>query len=326
MTSSSSSFGSFGGQWTAQKLAALEEYFAAYNTVLSKWPFKRIYIDGFAGGGRVPSEKIKCAAAPSGPNLFNDGLVQPSHDDLSLSENEVEESEEYRHGSPLIALKTVPEFHEFIFIEREFETIRQLEKQVRADPALNGRQVKFLCEDANTAITRICKQEWSRKLRATIFLDPFALNVRWSTIEAIASTKGMDMWLLFPAMAVNRMLPRNTEIPAAWGKKLTETFGDDTWAEEFYAEREPFYQYELFSEEPAPAKRRKLADPFGRLSRYVTRRLKTIFADAIDEPLVLKTASGSPLFLLCFAVANQSGAAIAKRIASHIVGKQKHGH
>lgn len=328
MSSTSSSFGSFGGQWSAVKLEAVDAYFTAFNQALSRTPFIRVYIDAFAGGGRVnhKTQKRISQILPLAPDLFsNDRGVENFETNSPADELEESEAEDFRHGSPLLALETVPGFDEFIFIERDPDTLKQLERQVRGAPALNGRPVQFICEDANIALSRICSPDWKKKRRATIFLDPFALQIRWSTLEAIALTKGMDMWMLFPAMAVNRMLPRHAEVPEVWAERLNETFGDSSWRQEFYGVAEVLQNDDLFPHLlPAP-KEIKLNDPFGRLSRYVIRRLKTVFADAVDEPLVLKTQSGSPLFLLCFAVANQNGAPIAKRIAGHIIKGQKYG-
>lgn len=311
-------FGGFGGKWSDIKLAALREYFSKYNTALSKEPFTRVYIDGFAGGGRINPKGIQKSSLQDVPNseLFS---VE------NTGEGEGDESKAFRHGSPLLALEADPPFQKFIFIERDQDNLDQLRRQVTEAGTLKGRPVQFLCEDANTALTTICQLDW-RKERAIIFLDPFALHVRWHTLEAIARTEAMDMWMLFPAMAVNRMLPRSGEVPEAWAKRLDETFGDQTWRQAFYAPPKAPEMGDLFEDGLPANKDEKLGDPFGHLSRYVTSRLKTVFADAVDEPLILKTEGGSPLFLLCFAVANPKGAPIAKRIASHILKKRSHGH
>lgn len=321
-----SNFGSFGGNWSDVKLAAVREYFTRFNTALSRTSFRRVYIDGFAGGGRVKPKEDKKAKSESASDLFSDHSLQQGGNAALPSELAEDEaaSELFRHGSPLLALEADPPFHEFIFIERDQETISQLKKQVAEVGTLRERPVQYLCEDANTALDRISRQDWKTR-RATIFLDPFALQIRWSTLEALARTKGMDMWMLFPAMAVNRMLPRNAEVPDVWAQRLNETFGDSSWRQEFYAVTDQPPNEDMFPDLLPESKEAKLNDPFGRLSRYVIRRLKTVFADAVDEPLVLKTESGSPLFLLCFAVANENGAPIAKRIAGHIIKQQKHG-
>lgn len=320
MNPTGNNFGDFGGEWTSTKLEAVREYFNRFNSALSKQRFKRVHIDAFAGGGRIePMEEKKSAAQ----HVADGELFSIDSETTGLPEDEG--SEEFRHGSPLLALEAEPPFHEFIFIDKNQENLNQLRAQVTESGSLNGRPVEYLCEDANTALSRISKRNW-RSSRATVFLDPFALHVRWETLEAIARTEAMDMWMLFPAMAVNRMLPRNAAVPESWARKLDETFGDDSWRQTFYALPEPPESQDLFHDMLPAAKEEKLSDPFGRLSRYVTSRLKTIFADAVDEPLILKTPSGSPLFLLCFAVANQNGAPIAKRIANHILKKQRHGH
>ena len=321
-----SNFGSFGGHWSDVKLSAVKAYFTRFNQALSKAPFTRVYIDAFASGGRVKSVPIKKPLT----NIIHDECWFETGEDLigfkDPNDPDGIESEVIRHGSPLLALEASPGFHEFIFIERDPATLKLLEEQVKASPELRGRPVDFICDDANTALLRICCPEWSKTRRATIFLDPFALHIRWATLEAIARTKGMDMWMLFPAMAVNRMLPRHAEVPEVWANRLDDTFGDRSWREEFFAVPEHLPIDDLFPEHLENQKETKLDDPFGRLSRYVTRRLKTVFAEAVEEPLLLKTKGGAPLFLLCFAVANERGAPIAKRIADHIIKTQKHGH
>ncbi|WP_397380121.1 three-Cys-motif partner protein TcmP [Prosthecobacter sp.] len=324
MNAPKSGFGKFGGKWTDLKLAVVNEYFTQFNTALSNTKFTRVYIDAFAGGGRVipKTEKTASPKIASKEDLFsghsNNGCSQP------VDENEEDEAENFRHGSPLLALETNPPFNEFIFIERDELTLNQLKQQISDNRMSRGRPVEYLAEDANTALCRISNDDW-RERRAVIFLDPFALEIRWSTLEAIAQTKAMDMWLLFPAMAVNRMLPRSTEVPEDWAKRLDETFGDSSWKAEFYAKPGPPAIDDFFPDSLPEAKEAKLDDPFGRLNRYVVRRLKTVFAGVVEEALVLKTSSGTPLFLLCFAVANENGAPIAKRIASHIIKKQKNG-
>ena len=59
-----------------------------------------------------------------------------------------------------------------------------------------------------------------------MFLDPYGMQVRWDTIEAIAETKAIDLWLLFPlGVAVNRMLKNDGNINESWAEKLDIIFG-----------------------------------------------------------------------------------------------------
>jgi three-Cys-motif partner protein len=141
--------------------------------------------------------------------------------------------------------------------------------------------------------------------------------VRWETLEKIARTQAIDMWLLFPAMAVNRMLPRSGDVPKAWASKLTETFGSDDWRHHFYQKQ----AVDLFGDEQIS----KVPKVFERLSEFITLRLKTVFAGVNSKPLVLKNSTGAPLFLLCFASGNPKGAKIALKIAQFIINKKNHG-
>ncbi len=51
--------------------------------------------------------------------------------------------------------------------------------------------------DANNEIREMCGRGW-RRHRAVLFLGPFGMQVEWETIEAIAATRAIDLWLLFP--------------------------------------------------------------------------------------------------------------------------------
>ncbi len=88
--------------------------------------------------------------------------------------------------------------------------------------------------DANEYLRDICKKNWS-KHRAVVFLDPFGMEVTWETIEAIAKTQAIDLWLLFPlGQAINRLLRRDGEINAAIKRRLDDCFGTDSWYDHFY--------------------------------------------------------------------------------------------
>ena len=62
-----------------------------------------------------------------------------------------------------------------------------------------------LCDDimvinaeANSYIQDMCSNRRWTKNRAVLFLDPFGMEVTWETIAAIAKTKAIDLWILFP--------------------------------------------------------------------------------------------------------------------------------
>src|SRR5215813_12690002 len=56
------------------------------------------------------------------------------------------------------------------------------------------------------------------------------MEVAWVTIEAIAQTQAIDLWLLFPlGQAVNRLLTRHGPPEGLWAQRLTQMFGTEAW-------------------------------------------------------------------------------------------------
>lgn len=273
----------FGGEWSHIKLTALKAYLASYANVLKNTPFKTIYIDAFAGAG---------------------------------TEEESADESQYRHGSPHIALENQPFFNHCYFIDKDPAKLDRLKAQVDSG-GHKARSIDYLQGDANEKLLELCSSIHWPSHRAVAFLDPFALQVRWATIEAIAKTCSIDMWLLFPAMAVNRMLTRSGEIDPSWEQRLDITFGAGSWRSAFYGKEEP----DLFGHE----KTIKTSKPFDVLSNLVTVLLKEKFAAVHKEPLVLKNSVGTPIFLFCFACGNAKGAGPALRIADHIIRNQSNG-
>jgi three-Cys-motif partner protein len=88
--------------------------------------------------------------------------------------------------------------------------------------------------DCNDKLIEICNDAdtW-RKNRAVLFLDPYATEVKWATLEAIAGTQAIDLWYLFPFSAAQRMLP-NKGVVESWRNKLNDLFGDSDWETRFY--------------------------------------------------------------------------------------------
>jgi len=101
-------------------------------------------------------------------------------------------------------------------------------------PALLPR-CEFVHDDANLWLKAWCaKQNW-RTQRAVVFLDPYGMSVDWATIEAIAKTQAIDLWVLFPfAIGANRMMPADVLPEKDWGVILTKVFGTVDWINRFY--------------------------------------------------------------------------------------------
>lgn len=71
--------------------------------------------------------------------------------------------------------------------------------------------------------------------RAVVFLDPFATEVSWDTIDKLASTGKVDCWILFPLSAIARMMPTANEPSEQLTLQLDRIFGGrEHWYEPVY--------------------------------------------------------------------------------------------
>lgn len=170
-------------------------------------------------------------------------------------------------------------------------------------------------QDGNTFLQYWCKEsDWKRQ-RAVVFLDPYGMNVEWDTITAIADTKAIDLWILFPhGTGVNRLLTKGGPPNPAWERRLTRLFGTAEWKNHFYQESS---QSDMFG----GSQLHKNAN-FEKIGGYFLDRLRTIFAGVAPQAKPLLNSKRNPMYLLCFAAGNKVGAKPAVKIASHLL-KQK---
>jgi three-Cys-motif partner protein len=291
----------FGGDWTRDKLERVRKYLCAYTRIFKSNPraayYTTIYVDAFAGTGEhIKTGKRRPKQAPGG--FFPD---EPDID-----------TEAFQKGSARIALEVEPPFDRFLFIEHSAKHVAALEKLQREFED-RSNQIQIQRGDANDLLKKWCQHtDWQRH-RAVVFLDPYGMQVDWTTLEAIAKTKAVDLWLLFPlGMAINRLLTRNEPPPQEWADALTRIFGTEDWKSEFYAKKT---QPTLFGPEETE---RKDTD-FSRIGRFFLKRLRSLFAQVAPNPLVLENSTGVPIYLLCFAVGNLKGAPTAVKIAMDIL-------
>jgi three-Cys-motif partner protein len=284
----------FGGNWTEDKLERVRKYLAAYVHVLKDKRFRFAYIDAFAGTGYRTETKSKNDRALLFPELAD------------------EESQGFLEGSARIALQVEPRFHKYIFIEKDPKRFAELEQLKGEFPDLKD-DIILENREANDYLQDLClNRNWATR-RAVLFLDPFGMQVTWATIEAIAKTQAIDLWVLFPlGIAVNRMIPKSGKMSDAWRRKLDIMFGATDWYEAFY---QPVNRKGLFDEETSMLK----VSDFDSISRYFVKRLKTVFAEVAENPRPLYNSRNIPLFLLCFASGNPRGSKTAIKIARHIL-------
>lgn len=292
----------FGGDWTTQKLQVLSRYLQRYTTALKykptpDRPFRKIFIDAFAGSGyRMPTQSSSETATQE--ELFPE---------LAASD-----PQRLLEGSARLALDIDPPFDKYIFVEKNAGRCQQLSLLKNVFPARAGA-IDIRLGDANSEIQRICRSEdWSGQ-RAVLFLDPYGMQVDWKTIEAVAATKAIDLWLLFPlGIGVNRLLTKSGAIPNSWRDRLTALLGTEDWYEEFY-------KVEATADLLGDVSARVIKASMDVIGAYFLERLSTVFAGVVKQPAVLRNSCNNPLYLLCFAVGNERGKPIAIRIAKHLL-------
>ena len=286
----------FGGDWTSAKLDVLGGYLAGYTRALKNAPFRKLYIDAFAGTGyrTQPADESRLGGQDT---LFPD-----------LTEDE---PQTLLDGSARIALRCDPRFDGYIFIEQDRERCEALRRLATEFPDRAG-DVVIQEGEANVQIQTLCAEDWHDR-RAVLFLDPYGMQVDWATIEAVASTGAIDLWLLFPlGIGVNRLLTRSGDIPTAWQDKLDTFLGTEDWRNELYHVE---YTPSLFGEE----EELKVKATIDTIGRFFLQRLQSVFPGVAPEPGILENSRNCPLYLLCFAAANERGAPIALRIAEHLL-------
>jgi len=231
----------FGGKWTEDKLDKLSSYLSSYAMALRDQNFSLWYIDGFAGTGAVTIKK--------------DG------NDLEIP------------GSAWEALETSNKFDRYIFIDSKRKYVKALQDVVANYSELD---IKVLHNDCNVAIKSICseiKKNW--KNRAVLFLDPYGMQVEWSTIENIAMTKKIDLWYLFPTEGANRQLPNDAnKIDHNKVTSLNRIFGTNEWRTLSYR---PSPQKDMFAGEQEEKNITKEG-----LESFMKERLDSIFAETMD--------------------------------------------
>jgi three-Cys-motif partner protein len=290
----------FGGDWTTAKLDVIAKYLASYTAALKnqpsrEHPFVKGYIDAFAGTGYRDARRDD----QPGQTLLLPDLAEQAPQALL-------------DGSARVALKSSPPFDRYVFIERSPGRCEQLYSLKEEFPELASR-ISVRQGDANLEIQDLCKKNWQFH-RAVLFLDPYGMQVDWTTIQAIAGTRAIDLWVLFPlGIGVNRLLTKSGDIPASWRQRLTLLFGADAWYDEFY-------RVETIDTLLGPEDRVVKAS-IETIGRYFNERLKSIFPAVAKEPKVLRNSSNSPLYLLCFAAGNPNGGTIALKIANHLLTK-----
>jgi three-Cys-motif partner protein len=180
----------FGGPWTELKLDAVVYYLECYTKALKRAGFDLTYIDAFAGTGSRDVER-EVGGILEGVPLT---MVKETLD-----------------GSARRALAVQPPFDHLIFIEKRAARCAALSELANQQPS---RDIEVVPGEANQVLRDLVKQQPRVRKdkcnsRGVVFLDPYALEVEWKTLQALASTLVFDVWYLFPIRDTIRQLAHN---------------------------------------------------------------------------------------------------------------------
>lgn len=167
--------------WTKKKLEFLKKYLPAFVKATQK-AFSRYYVDGFAGPGY---------------NQEEDGTLV--------------------EGSPLLAVKH--DFTGFFFVEKKGENYDLLIKSLK-EAGAPMKAIQCYCGDFNEYVDEILSHIHPRS-PTVFFLDPFGLELKWSTVEKITKREKADVFILISSGA-GRVKNKHPEV-------LDRFFGDGSW-------------------------------------------------------------------------------------------------
>jgi three-Cys-motif partner protein len=161
--------------------------------------------------------------------------------------------------------------------------------------------------DANSALKTWLASaiDWKRH-RAIVFLDPFGMQVPWSTVEMLATTKAVEVIVNFPlGMAIQRLLTKSGTIPQGWQISLDTFFGSPEWRELAYEEEQDLLGPTI----------RKAEGSGKKLLEWYRGRLRETFGH-VSTARLIKNNRGNPLYFLIWAGPNVTGLKGAEHILS----------
>jgi three-Cys-motif partner protein len=265
------------GYWSEVKLEIVEKYGAAYTNAFRSTPnLKKYYVDAFSGAGVHVSKRTG----------------QPIE------------------GSPARALKVVPPFHRFYFIDMDADKIAHLQRLCA------GRtDVHIHTGDANRYLTKelLATIQFRNFNRALCLLDPYGLHLDWEVLAQAGQSQAVDMFLNFPVMDMNRnAIWRNPDrVPQEGLERMTRFWGDESWKQVAYAESA---QKNLFFA-PDVVKQGNEA-----IVAAFRERLKRVAGFTfVPEPLAMRNSTNAVVYYLFFA----SQKPVAKKIVEDIFMRYK---
>jgi len=265
----------FGGLWTETKIEILYKYTSAYLYIMNKQKFHLTYFDGFAGSGEIKIGNEKDFKVIEGAAQKVVGIGVPRGFDI------------------------------YYFVEKDEDKKKMLEFALKSKRLTNN--IFVVAEDCNVVLKRLAtylRKDSFRK--ALVFLDPFGMNLDWSSIEILKGL-GVDLWILSPTgVGANRLLKKNLKISEAWWQRLEKFFGIDR-----KIITSSIYDEEIVTDLFGPRKViTKSSASNEKLFKIYSEKLNTVF-DLISEPYVIVNSNNSLMYHFFCASNNASAIKIA---------------
>lgn len=187
------------GPWAEKKYNLMGGYAAIFNKAIKNKFTNRVYVDLFAGAGYAP---IK-------------------------GRNKIVKS------SALISLSLPDPFTHYIFCEMDPERICALEERVKREHSTSFSSCYFLEGDSNQKVGEVASiiNSLQGSTITFTFIDPFSLNLHFSTVEKLSRVGKVDFLILLALlMDANRNFINYSEED---NKKVDLFIGKSNWREPF---------------------------------------------------------------------------------------------
>lgn len=287
----------WGGEWTELKLQAFEGYVNAYLTIMNAqkkkhngWP-TTIYFDGFAGSGNRYSSDTE----NDSNSLFTE-----------FNDYFLEKGNELYKGSAERVLSLEKKFDEYYFVDADEFSIKELKDKLKSKN-LTSNKCEFINNDVKKELIKLSNYLDKNKA-ALVLLDPFGMQVQWSSLETL-NNKRVDLWILLPSgVIINRLLDNKGELKHI--ETLTTFFGleEKQIREYFYSKQ---IELTLFGGKEIV---QKTNDSINKIATLYIERLRTLFQYVTKEPLKLLNSKNVPIYHFIFASNNQKALKIANQI------------
>lgn len=206
----------FGDKHTIQKLDTVQSYLQAYVTALKNQSFELLYVDACAGSG----SSIPKWAVEQG---------DPMQQGLEGLERRVADTDDIIVGSAIRALGVDPPFDRYLLNDVKKANVEALQTSVKHNYSHVADRVELSRLDANEMLRRLClEQDW-RATRAVVFIDPFGLQIDYTTLEMLGQTRAVDLWYLVPVFAMYRQVSGDGRIHPDGGPRVDAALGTDEW-------------------------------------------------------------------------------------------------